>query len=465
MSHSVARSAADTETTEVRRTVVLDTSVLVDDPEAPWAFPGCDVVVPLVVVEELDGLKSRSDDTGRAAREALRNIEEMRCEAGGDIRAPFELDSGATFRVEPNGVHLDSLREFGLDPTKADNRILAASTGERIRLAEQIRTAVPVELVSNDTALRIKANQVGLTAGEHHRVSARDRSKPGWSEVLASSADIDAVYSQGSIAIDDGSGELIDSLATADVAENEFAVLKHGSQSVICRRTEGTLQKVRDLQAWDLKGRSKEQRMALDLLLDPSVKVVGLEGGAGTGKTILALAAGLEQVSNNRVYDQVLVFRPVIPVGDADLGFLPGTAEEKLDPWFAAIIDTIIALTADRDERTAQSIIEELTARRQLQHLSVGHVRGRTFANSFVIVDEAQNLAALTLKTLVSRIGENAKVVLTGDVAQIDQPYLSERTNALAILRDRFRGQRLFGGLKLTAVERSDVAELAGRLL
>ena len=205
--------------------------------------------------------------------------------------------------------------------------------------------------------------------------------------------------------------------------------------------------------------------MALDLLMDPDVRVVGLEGGAGTGKTILALAAGLEQVMEVGRYARVAIFRPIIPVGRSELGFLPGSVEEKLDPWFAAIIDTLTALSDGQDEQLARRVIEDLQVQRRLTMESITFLRGRTLVNTYVLVDEAQNLESLTLKTILTRLGEGSKVVFTGDVSQIDQPYLSERTNALAVLRDRFRGQALYGGVKLTSVERPVVAELADQLL
>ncbi len=440
-----------------RTLVVLDTSALIADPDAIWAFSSADIVAPLVVIEELDGLKSRIDDTGRAARQALRNIEELRSSNGGNIRDAVTVGDNSSFRVEPNGLHLDKLIELGLDPAKADNRLLAAALGQA-RLTGSRPT-----VVSNDTALRIKADQVGLVAEEHHRLGRADLRPAGWALIETTADTIDRVYGSRGISTNDVA--LIEPTALSVLVDNEFAVLRSGSQSVICRRRGEWLAPLTTHTAWDLAARSKEQRMALDLLMDPDVRVVGLEGGAGTGKTILALAAGLEQVMESGLYSRVAIFRPIIPVGHSELGFLPGTVEEKLDPWFAAIVDTLTALSDGQDEQLARRVIEDLQAQRKLTMESITFLRGRTLVNTFVLVDEAQNLESLTLKTILTRLGEGSKVVFTGDVSQIDQPYLSERTNALAVLRDRFRGQTIYGGVKLTSVERSRVAELADQLL
>ena len=440
-----------------RTLAVLDTSALIADPDAIWAFADTDVVVPLVVIEELDGLKSRLDDTGRAARQALRNIEDLRSSNGGNIREAVEVGDNATFRVEPNGLHIDALVELGLDPAKPDNRLLAAALGQ------SEGAAGPVSVISNDTALRIKADQVGLGSAEHHRSGPADHRPAGWSMVETTSRTIDSVYNSRGVSVHEV--ELADAAHLDSISDNEFAVLRCGSQSVICRRQGDWLSPVPKHSAWDLAARSKEQRMALDLLMDPDVRVVGLEGGAGTGKTILALAAGLEQVMEVGRYARVAIFRPIIPVGRSELGFLPGSVEEKLDPWFAAIIDTLTALSDGQDEQLARRVIEDLQVQRRLTMESITFLRGRTLVNTYVLVDEAQNLESLTLKTILTRLGEGSKVVFTGDVSQIDQPYLSERTNALAVLRDRFRGQPLYGGVKLTSVERSVVAELADQLL
>jgi PhoH-like ATPase len=218
-------------------------------------------------------------------------------------------------------------------------------------------------------------------------------------------------------------------------------------------------------EAWGLRPRSKEQRFALELLLDPEVSVIALDGRAGTGKTLLAIAAGLEQVVEQQRYERVAVYRPLVPVGRADVGFLPGGLDEKLDPWMAAIHDAIVALTDEGCSNDAGRLVDELTCRGQLSLESVTFLRGRSLQRQLVVIDEAQNLEPTTLKTILTRVGEGTKVVFTGDTSQIDAPYLGESNNALAVLTAAFAGQSCFGHITLTACERSDVASLAAELL
>jgi len=448
-----ARSGASEPPTATR--MVLDTSVLISDPDAITAFPDADTVIPLVVVEELDQHKSRMDDVGRAARAVIRAIEELRTANDGDIRQPVSLPSGGTLRIETNGLHLNEIREHGLDPTKNDNRILAASLGQ----ASHGRTVV----VSNDAALRIKAAQLGLEAMEHHRLRGRTAfERPaGWSTIEVSAATIDALFSQHhSIGIGELDPRDVDTLH--ELLTSRYAVLRAGSQSALVRHVDGELEPLQRVpEPWGLRPRSKEQQFALDLLLDPEVRVVALDGMAGTGKTILALAAGLEQVMESSLYDKVAVYRPVVPVGKAELGFLPGTLDEKLNPWMTAVHDALVALTERRSHADARAMLDELTEREKLTMEAVTYLRGRSLLGTFVLVDEAQNLEPTTLKTILTRVGEGTKVVFTGDTSQIDAPYLSEHNNAVSVLIDAFEGERCFGHIRLAHCERSEVASLA----
>lgn len=444
---------------ESRSIVVLDTSALIADPEAPTAYGAHPVVLPLVVIEELDHLKGRTDQVGRAARSVLRHIEHLRSTNGGDLRTAVPTTGGGSFRVELNGLRLDALAEHGLDPTRNDNRILAAALGLAGDGAE-------VTVVSNDTALRLKAAQLGLRAEEHARVAVDAEPTPSSAVVEASSALIDRLYSSpGGVPFDqleEDEEHLVDA-----VVVNGLAVVRCGNQSALVRRRADRLTLVPSEEAWGLRSRSKEQRHALDLLLDPDVAVVALDGAAGTGKTVLAIAAGLEQVlepAKSR-YAKLSVFRPIIPVGRADIGFLPGDLEEKLDPWMAAVTDALVSLTSSRSEGDARNLVEELRARHQLTMETVTFLRGRTLVGSYVLVDEAQNLEPSTLKTILTRVGEGTKIVFTGDTTQIDHAYLSERTNALRMLIDSFGGQSCFGHTRLVTCERSEVADLAAKLL
>jgi PhoH-like ATPase len=440
-----------------RLRVVLDTSVLVSDPSALHAYAASDVVIPLTVIEELDSLKSRMDDVGRAARTALRTIEDLRVRAGGSLVEPLpftdEPQSG-TLRIEVNGVQQHLLIEHGLDPAKPDNRIIGAALGQA--------SQAPTRIVSNDAALRIKAAHLGMDASEHRPSAglADDQRPMGWVTVEAPHERIDCLYAAGRLAVD-AVGDL------AELPENAFAVLRAGSQSALVRRADEDLVLLphSSPEAWGLRSRSKEQRFALELLIDPTVSIVALDGRAGTGKTVLAVAAGLEQVVEQRRYERLAIYRPLVPVGRADVGFLPGGLEEKLDPWMAAIHDALVALTDRRSARDARSLIDELTSRGTLSLESVTFLRGRSLHRQFTIIDEAQNLEPTTLKTILTRIGEDTKVIFTGDTSQIDAPYLGSTNNALAVLIRAFAGQRCFGHVTLTACERSEVASLAAELL
>ena len=436
----------------LRRRTVLDTSVLIADPGCIGSFADVDLVVPLTVIEELDGLKNRPDDVGRSARAALRSIEELRIRNGGTLAEPVTIGS-CTLQIEINSVQKHRLVEHGLDPATPDNRIIGAALGQAER--------GPTTMVSNDAALRIKAAHLGVMAVEHCRTARLERDATvGWASFEVGSGTIDRLYHGGTVDALDIDG--VDALV-----ENEFAVLRAGSQSALARRAgdDLTLLSHGAPEAWGLRARSKEQRFALELLLDPAIEVVALDGRAGTGKTVLAIAAGFEQVVEHSRYERLAVYRPLVPVGRADVGYLPGGLDEKLDPWMSAIHDAVVALTDHRSISDARRMVEELTSRGQLSLESVTFLRGRSLQRQIVVIDEAQNLEPTTLKTILTRVGENSKVVFTGDTSQIDAPYLGESNNALAVLTEAFRGQRCFGHITLTTCERSDVASLAAELL
>lgn len=440
----------------VRTRIVLDTSVLVADPGCLHSFPGCDIVIPLTVVEELDGLKSRPDDVGRAARTALRTIEDLRRRAGGSIHHPVPLGpdpEGATIHIEVNGIQRDRLVQNGLNPEVPDNRIIGAALGQSL--------SAPTQVISNDAGLRIKAAHLGLEAAEHQPVGRAANTRPmGWFTLDVDGQLVNQLYEHGEIPTHmfDREHELV---------VNEFAVVKSGSQSALVRCTGEMVELLpaASPEAWGLRARSKEQRFALELLLDPDVSVVALDGRAGTGKTVMAIAAGLEQVVESRTYERLAVYRPLVPVGRADVGFLPGGLDEKLDPWMSAIHDAIVALTDQRSSHDARRLIDDLSARGQLSLESVTFLRGRSLHRQFVVVDEAQNLEPTTLKTILTRIGEGTKVVFTGDTSQIDAPYMGESNNALAVLIHAFANQSCFGHVTLASCERSEVASLAAELL
>ncbi len=317
-------------------------------------------------------------------------------------------------------------------------------------------------MVSNDAALRIKAAHLGVSAEVHAPTkSGEPIAAIGWTTIDASYESIDCLYAAGAIACEAATEPGV------ELRENEFAVLRCGSQSALARTVgdEFVLLPHSPAEPWGLRPRNKEQRFALELLLDPDISVIALDGRAGTGKTLLAIAAGLEMVVEQQRYERLAIYRPLVPVGRADVGFLPGGLDEKLDPWMSAIHDAIVALTDQGNSHDARRLIEELTERGQLSLESVTFLRGRSLQRQFVLVDEAQNLEPTTLRTILTRVGDGTKVIFTGDTSQIDAPYLGEANNALSVLSSAFADQRCFGHITLTACERSDVASLAAELL
>jgi PhoH-like ATPase len=439
--------------------IVLDTSVLITDPNAVHAFAGCEVVLPLTVIEELDGLKSRPDEVGRNARQALREIEDIRNNAGGSLVTAVPTGDHRWLRIALNGVHTNTLEDHGLDVHKADNRIIGAAFG----LKEE-DDGVAVELYSNDLGLRIKAAHLGLIAKEYRPQQTYDsrgeERSAGWYTLDVAHEVVERLYADHVVPTEEVEG-------AQGLQLNEFAAIKNGSSSALARQTKAGLQLLRanTPEAWGLRPRSKEQRFALELLMDPEVRVVALDGMAGTGKTILAVAAGLEQVLEQSRYDRFAIYRPIVAVGRQEVGYLPGSLEEKLDPWMAAIHDAIVALTDTRSYSDATELIDQLTDDGTLTLESVTFLRGRSLHKTIVLVDEAQNLEPSVLKTILTRVGEDTKVIFTGDTTQIDAPFLSEQTNAMAVLTAAFAGQELFGHIRLREGQRSAVATLAAELL
>lgn len=444
-------------------TVVLDTCVLIADPESLYGFGTDDIVLPLTVIEELDGLKTRPDDVGRNAREVLRTIEELRVANHGSVSTSVPLPAGGTLRVEPNGLRLDELAVHHLSADVPDHRILAAALGLR-------GDGHNVTVVSNDAAVRIKADALGLPAVEHRRAGTyrHTAAHPGWHDLEVGWETTSALFADKSVALDDLPEE--ERTRFDKVLVNEFVVARDGKNSVLTRMTAGdsglalaTIPTGRSKQtAWGLEPKNKEQAFALNLLLDPEVPVVAMSGAAGTGKTILAIAAGLEQTfeRGNR-YSRMTILRPVISVGGQELGFLPGDVAEKLGPWFAAIVDAMVALSDGMTHRQARERLDAWSQEERLTMEAVTYLRGRSLQDTYVIVDEAQNLEASTIKTIVTRLGEGSKAVLCGDVEQIDNPYLSASDNGLAVLAGAFGGQSLFGQVVLLEGRRSAAANLA----
>jgi PhoH-like ATPase len=424
------------------RTYVLDTSVLLADPAALAKFEEHDVVVPLVVLMELEG-KRLHPELGWSAREALRRLEELRVRHG-TLTEPIPVnDRGGTVRVELNHVDTSSLPP-AFSAAENDHRILAVARN----LADK---GIAVVLVSKDLPLRLKAAVAGLEAEEFRNGLADGDGWTGIVELDVADHLVDRLYGDRVL-------DLPPDLAD-EVPVNAGLVLRGpGGSALGRRRSDRRVHLVDgDRGLFDVRGRSAEQRIALDLLADDGVGIVSLGGSAGTGKSVLALAAGLEAVLERRTHRKVLVFRPLYAVGGQDLGFLPGSEAEKMNPWAAAVFDALESIAGEH-------VIDEVVDRDLVEVLPLTHIRGRTLTDCFVIVDEAQNLERMVLLTALTRLGEGSRVVLTHDVAQRDNLRVGRR-DGIASVVSLLRGNPLFGHITLTRSERSPVAALVAGLL
>ena len=423
-----------------RRTYVLDTSVLLADPASFTRFDEHNVVIPVVVITELEG-KRHHPELGYFARQALRYLDDLRISHGRlDAEVPVG-ELGGTMRVELN--HIDSqVLPAGFRLGDNDTRILSVARS----LANEGHDVV---LVSKDMPLRIKASSIGLEAEEYRAELPVDSGWTGMAEVDVAKEDVEELYEQGTL----------DCEAARDLPCHTGLVLHTGSGSALARvRPDKQIQLVRgDREAFGLHGRSAEQRIALDLLLDPDIGIVSMGGRAGTGKSALALCAGLEAVMERRQHRKVIVFRPLYPVGGQDLGYLPGSEAEKMGPWAQAVYDTLSAVTT-------QEVIDELVARDMFEVLPLTHIRGRSLHDAFVIVDEAQSLERGVLLTVLSRIGTGSRVVLTHDVAQRDNLRVGRHDGVIAVI-EKLKGHPLFAHVTLTRSERSEIAALVTDLL
>jgi PhoH-like ATPase len=423
-----------------RRTYVLDTSVLLSDPSAIARFDEHHVVVPVVVITELEA-KRHHPELGYFARQALRHFDDLRVEYGRlDAEIPVGA-AGGTLRVELN--HIDAaVLPAGFRLGDNDTRILSVARS----LANE---GADVVLVSKDVPLRVKAAAVGLEAQEYRAELPVDSGWTGMAELSVGKADIEDLYENG----------VLDLESAREHPCHTGLVLSSGNASALARvRPDKQVQLVRgDREAFGLHGRSAEQRVALDLLLDDEIGIVSLGGRAGTGKSALALCAGLEAVMERRQHRKVLVFRPLYAVGGQELGYLPGTEADKMNPWAQAVYDTLGAVTT-------QGVIDELIARDMLEVLPLTHIRGRSLHDAFVIVDEAQSLERGVLLTVLSRIGAGSRVVLTHDIAQRDNLRVGRHDGVIAVI-EKLKGHPLFAHVTLTRSERSAIAALVTDML
>ncbi|TFD90537.1 PhoH family protein [Cryobacterium serini] len=418
---------------------MLDTSVLLSDPKAIFRFAEHAVVLPVVVISELES-KRNDPEIGYFARQALRNLDELRLKHE-RLDFPIPVGEGGSLRVELNHSNM-SVLPSGLQLGDNDSRILAVA----LNLANDGMT---VTVVSKDLPLRVKAASLGLAADEYRHELAVDSGWTGLDEITLSAEQMSVLYDK----------EMLDSRTVQDMPINTGLVIHSDRGSALGRVTSrGTLKLVRgDRDVFGLHGRSAEQRLAIDLLLDPEIGILSLGGRAGTGKSALALCAGLEAVLERQQYRKIMVFRPLYAVGGQDLGFLPGDQGEKMGPWAQAVFDTLGAIVSE-------NVVEEVMERGILEVLPLTHIRGRSLHDAFVIVDEAQSLERNVLLTVLSRIGQNSRVVLTHDVAQRDNLRVG-RFDGVASVIETLKGHPLFAHMTLTRSERSAIAALVTEML
>jgi len=438
----------------MKKVFVLDTNVLLHDPRAIFSFEDNDVVIPIVVIEELDKFKKGIDEIGRNARQVSRILDEHRQK--GKLSQGVQLEGGGNLRVELNHQSTERL-PHELIAEKADNRILATALN-------LLHDDLPVVLVTKDTNLRIKADALGLRAEDYESDNITiDELYAGEVELLVEPGSIEEFYAKGEL-----------SPADPKPHPNQFVLLKNSgnpSQTALSRYNMQKKALVPILSVkhgvWGIAARNKQQQFALDLLLNDDIRLVTLVGRAGTGKTLLALAAGLEKTIESRAFQRLVVSRPVFPLGK-DIGFLPGDIEEKLRPWMQPIrdnLDFLMGASAVAGRAKGKKDLQSLFDLGMIEVEPLTYIRGRSMPNQYLIVDEAQNLTPHEIKTIITRAGEGTKIVLTGDPYQIDNPYIDSSSNGLSFVVERFKEEPIAGHITLIKGERSDLAELAATLL
>ncbi|MVO99391.1 PhoH family protein [Paenibacillus lutrae] len=443
----------------MKKIFVLDTNVLLQDPNAIFSFEDNEVIIPAVVLEEIDTKKRNADEIGRNARMFSRLLDQMRTR--GRLHDGITLDSGGTLKVELNHRSFNKMQEVFADATN-DNRIIAVALNYLTE--EQSKPqARPVILVSKDTLVRIKADVLGLTAQDYltDRVVSDHEMYSGCATLHVHPAVIDEFYSFRFLSVP--------ALHLGyKLNPHEFVILRDelGTSKSALLKTSSDGKKLEPLYlsndpVWGIAARNAQQRMALELLLNDDIPFVTLSGKAGTGKTLLTLAAGLMKVEDERKYKKLTIARPVVPMGK-DIGFLPGEKDEKLRPWMQPIYDNLEFLF---DTKKSGDIDKILAGMGSIQVEALTYIRGRSIPGQFIIIDEAQNLSKHEVKTIVSRVGEGSKIVLLGDPGQIDHPYLDAASNGLTYAVERFKHVEISGHVTLEKGERSHLAQLAADLL
>lgn len=444
----------------MKKTFVLDTNVLIHDPDSIYSFQDNNVVLPLTVIEELDGLKKFVDERGRNARRVTRKLDNLRIK--GNIAKGVPTKEGGTIRIE-----MTAKAELPASFTrKADNDILALALGLK-------KGGEKVIFISKDINMRVKAEVLGLEVQDFEKSKVNiDELYTGWKAIEVDDKIVNEFHSQKKMPSPD-----------KDLLPQQFVLLKSKSDSkktalAMYSPKEELLVKLKHdtVSPWGLKPLNMEQRFAFEAMLNEEIKLVTLVGIAGTGKTLLALACGLHMTFDSEAYRRVLISRPVVPMGK-DIGYLPGSKEEKLANWMGAFYDNLEFLveTSGRNfsrnedgkktQKKSSKIVDDLFKTGKLEMEALTYLRGRSIPRQFIIIDEAQNLTPLEVKTIVSRAGKDTKVIVTGDPYQIDNPYLDSSSNGLTYLAEKFKGQNLFAHITLGKSERSELAGLAAELL
>ncbi len=433
----------------MKKTYVLDTNVLIHDPLAFTKFEDNTVVIPIAVIEELDTFKSHADEKGKNVRIVSRKLDELR--EFGRLDKGVKMSNGGVVKVQLDGKN--SLPgNFAIN--QMDNRILNSA----YEICKKEKNAI---LVTKDINLRLKAEAIGLKAEDYESGKVNiDELYSGIFSITVPSSFIDSLY-HNKKAENPSDSKIPNAFLILHSSEDS----KKTAMARVCANDTSQIQLISSEHSpWGIKPLNKEQKFAVELLLDENVKLITLLGTAGTGKTLISLACGLQKAVDENIYRRLIICRSVVPVGK-DIGYLPGTREEKLATWMGAIYDNLEFIMDKKHQDDATSKFEYLLQQEKIEIASVTHIRGRSLPKQYMIVDDAQNLTPHEIKTILSRAGEGTKVVVTGDPYQIDNPYLDVASNGLTYIVDRFKGQKIYGHLTFTKTERSELAALVAELM
>ena len=426
---------------------VIDTNVFLHDPGAIHTFKNSQIVIPLPVLEELDGLKRSTDERGKNARNLVRFLDNLKLK-GGDLSTGIQDDHGNTIRVHMAIAPIER-GEFPLPIEKSNHKLLMA-----FQIAGKNKNVV---FISKDLVMRVKAEAIGLKSQDYENLKfSYEKLYRGYRTLEVEKSQIDLFFKDGQMEIE-AEGFRPNEFCLMTSPEKSSAVARYNAEK---KRLEPLLKVSQDI--WGILPLNLEQKCAIDLLLRDDIKLVTLVGPAGTGKTLLTIACALRKVFDEGLYSRILVSRPIVPLGK-DIGYLPGTKEEKLLHWMQPIYDNLeyLCSSGDGNSETQEYIMES----GKIEMEAVTYIRGRTLPKMFIVIDEAQNLTPHEVKTIISRAGQGTKVVLTGDPTQIDNPYLDKYSNALTFTVGKFADRKIFGHMFLERTERSELAALAAEIM